>query len=77
MERQLARTIIAFQRLAFQRLAFRAIAPVALLDRRLAIGLIAQMVGQFSAQHPLHKSNLEFLHQTLIAQQIVRVLNAA
>ena len=35
------------------------------------------MLGQLCANHPLHQPDLEFLHQTLIAQKIVRVLNAA
>jgi len=37
----------------------------------------SEMFGQFRAQHPLHQANLELLHQALIAQQIIRVLNAA
>ena len=62
--------------IALQRLARRAIAAVTLLICGLGIRLIAQMIRQFSAQHPFHQADLKFLHQALIAQQIIRVLNA-
>ena len=40
------------------------------------------MLGKFSAQHSFHQPNLEFLHQALVAEQILymavqRTLQAA
>ena len=63
--------------IALQHLACRPIAPVGLLVGRLTMRFIAQMLGQFRAQHPLHKTDLQFFHQAFVAQQIFGPLNAA
>ena len=49
--------------ITLQHLARDPIAPVGLLLGRFAVGVIAQMLGQFSAQHPLHQPDLQLLHQ--------------
>ena len=39
--------------------------------------LIAQVLSQLCAQHPLHQPDLQFLHQAFVTQQILGPLNAA
>jgi len=63
--------------IALQHLASRPVAAVGLLAGRLALRLIAQVLRQFGTQHPLHQPDLQFLHQALVAKQILGSLNPA
>jgi hypothetical protein len=58
------------------RLAANPVPAVRLNQRRLLPMLVAEMLGQLRAQHPLHQRLLEVLHQPAVAQQIFRPLAA-
>ncbi len=62
--------------LALHGLAAHAVAPVRLHERRLLPVLVAQVLGQLGAQHPLHQRLPEILHQPAVAQLVLRPLAA-
>ena len=41
---------------------------IILMAGRVRTRFIAQVLGQLSAKHPLHKTDLQFLHQALVTQ---------
>ena len=62
--------------LALQHLGRGAVPAVALTRRGLLALLVAEVRGQFRAQHTFHELDLQLFHQPGLAEQVLRALHA-